>query len=115
MSQTEILPIDQKQLAEAWSQQLPQMLKEGDRAEVRADESDAQTLRIHIQSAGHSEYSFDFICTYLDTREVQVTLVDVERGHRTIDERSEVVQQLVDDYVRHIHECAQALKTQTNV
>lgn len=105
------LSLSQDTLVTAWAEQLPIQLHDGDRAEVKADENDPQGVRIHIQAAGHSEYSFDFACTYVDDREVKVELIDVEKGHRTIDERTETVQELVNDYIRHIHECAQALKT----
>ncbi|CAM3115892.1 hypothetical protein PASE110613_17320 [Paenibacillus sediminis] len=103
------IQVDQHQLAEAWQQTLPDTLQPGDRAQVKADEANPQGLRIHIDTAGHTHYSFDFECAYLDSREVHVNLVDVERDGRTIDERSEHIQQLAEDYTRHIHECAQTL------
>ena len=56
---------------------------------------------------GRQEYSFDFQCTYVDSREVKVDLVDVERDGATTDERNENIQGMVGDYTRHIHECAQ--------
>jgi hypothetical protein len=54
-------------------------------------------------------YSFDFLVTYVDSREVKVNLVDVEKADQTVDERNDVIQNLIEDYVRHLHECAQAL------
>lgn len=63
---------------------------------------------------GVKDYSFDFQCTYMDRREVKVELVDVEREGATVNEQSEQVQNLTEDYVRHIHECAQALQRITN-
>ncbi|PYI51105.1 hypothetical protein [Paenibacillus flagellatus] len=114
MSKTDVLTIDQKRLAEAWQQTLPTVLNKSDQAEVTADEHDPKSVRIHIRTAGHSMYTFDFQVTYMDSREVKVDLVDVERADQTVDERNETIQQLVEDYVRHIHECAQALKRITS-
>jgi len=114
MSETETLTIDQSRLADAWQQTLPSLLNESDKAQVQADQADPNALRVHIQTAGHTDYSFDFKVTYLDRREVKVDLVDVEKADRTVDERNDVIQNLVEDYVRHLHECAQALKPLTN-
>ncbi|GAB2721657.1 hypothetical protein ACFQWB_14505 [Paenibacillus thermoaerophilus] len=100
---------DPQTLVAAWNETLPSVLNFGDKATVAADEQDPNTLRMTIDSAGHTGYSFDFKCTYVDSREVRVEFVDVERGNRNIDEFSPIVQSLIDDYVRHIHECAQAL------
>ncbi|GAA3412948.1 hypothetical protein ACFFNY_33760 [Paenibacillus hodogayensis] len=114
MSQTNVLTVDQNELKEAWSRTLPTVLNESDQAEVVADEYNPSSLRIHIRSAGHSMYSFDFQVTYVDTREVKVELVDAEKAEQTVDERNEVIQHLIEDYIRHIHECAQALKSLTH-
>ncbi|MBP2001685.1 hypothetical protein J2Z69_002730 [Paenibacillus shirakamiensis] len=103
------LQIDQGTLVNAWQQQLPEYLNAGDSARVLADQGDPQGLRIHINAAGHQFYSFDFACSYLDSREVRVSLVDVERGGDHIDESGEIVQEMARDYSRHLHECAQAL------
>jgi hypothetical protein len=114
MSSVDTLAVSQQELVQAWQDTLPRTLSESDKAVVAADENDVNTLRIHIQCAGHSDYSFDFACTYVDSREVRVQLVDVESADVAIDERNERVQQLVEDYVRHIHECAQQLHSFTN-
>jgi len=50
----------------------------------------------------------------MDPREIHVELVDVERDGQTIAEDSVQIQELTGDYVRHIHECAQALSPMTN-
>ncbi|MCS7460032.1 hypothetical protein N0M98_07735 [Paenibacillus doosanensis] len=113
MVKTDTLTVDQQQLAAAWSRTLPTVLNESDRAEVLADEAESNVLRIHIATAAHSNYSFDFKCTYVDSREVQVELVDVECDGRNVDERTTIIQTLIDDYVRHIHECAQQLHAVT--
>lgn len=113
MNPEEQLSIDQDRLVGAWQRTLPTILNGSDKAEVLADEADAQTLRIHIRVEGHTMYSFDFKCTYVDSREIRVELVDVERDGQTVDERGEIIQQLVQDYTRHIHECAQALHSVT--
>ncbi|MFE5324195.1 hypothetical protein ACFQ88_36500 [Paenibacillus sp. NPDC056579] len=113
MANTDTLAIDQQQLAAAWSETLPTVLNASDRAEVLADEAESNALRLHIATAGHSNYSFDFKCTYVDSREVKVDLVDVEVDGRNVDERTNIIQTMVDDYVRHIHECAQQLHSIT--
>lgn len=106
--------IDQPELVQEWISVMPTVLNPADETRVWADEGDADALRVHIQAAGHTGYSFDFKVTYKDAREVSVDLVDVQQGLTHIDERTGIVQNLVDDYVRHIHECAQALKSVTN-
>ncbi|MBB3113780.1 hypothetical protein FHS18_005893 [Paenibacillus phyllosphaerae] len=109
MTNKDQIGIDQQQLVEAWQRTLPTTIKEGDRATVQADEADPKAIRITIEAAGHTMYSFDFKVTYVDSREVRTELVDAERDDRSIDERGAIPQQLVQDYTRHIHECAQAL------
>ncbi|WP_059049781.1 hypothetical protein [Paenibacillus senegalimassiliensis] len=105
---------DQTTLVNAWQTQLPEYLNPGDSAQVQADLADPDSLRIHINAAGRQFYSFDFQCSYMDPREVRVELVDVEREGRTVAESSTEIQELTGDYVRHIHECAQALASLTN-
>ncbi|AZN38949.1 hypothetical protein [Paenibacillus albus] len=114
MSKHDELSINQQQLTEAWQRTLPTTINEADRAEVLADEADPSALRITIHAAGHQMYDFDFKVAYVDGREVQTTLIDVERDGRSIDERTDIVQDLVQDYTRHIHECAQALHDLTH-
>jgi len=108
------LNIDQHQLVQAWQERLPELLHPGDHSLVAADGADGKALRIHIDANGRQSYSLDFACTYVDSREVQVQLVDVERDGQTIDERGDYVQELADHYTRHIHQCAQALQQITN-
>lgn len=114
MSKTDVLTIDQNELTEAWQKTLPTLLNESDKAEVKADEHNPKSVRIHIRTAGHAMYSFDFQVTYVDSREVKVDLVDVEKDDQTVDERNDVIQNMVEDYIRHIHECAQVLKKVTS-
>jgi hypothetical protein len=114
MSKLDRPVIDQDQLVEEWKSALPNTLEQEDQARVWADESNPQALRVHITTAGHSGYTFDFKVTYVDSREVKVELVDVEHGQVHMDERTEIVQSLIQDYVRHLHECAQALKEVTH-
>ncbi|OZB89994.1 hypothetical protein [Paenibacillus sp. XY044] len=106
--------LNQNKLVQAWQSQLPQTLDTSDQAQVFADGANPQALRIHIDTAGRSKYSFDFQCSYVDTREVKVDLVDVERDGRTVDERTDVIQNMAQDYTRQIHECAQALHDLTH-
>jgi hypothetical protein len=114
MSKLDKPAIDQARLVEEWKSVLPNTLEEADQARIWADEADQQALRVHITTAGHTGYTFDFKVTYVDSREIKTELVDVERGQEHIDERSEIVQTLINDYVRHLHECAQALKEVTH-
>lgn len=114
MSKTDTLQINQKKLVEAWERTLPTVLNASDKAKVVADEADENALRITIETAGHSFYSFDFKCTYVDSREVKVELVDVEQDRLHVNEQTTIIQNLVEDYVRHIHECAQQLHDLTS-
>jgi hypothetical protein len=93
---------------------LPTFLNDSDKAEVNADEAEPNGLRVHIDSAGRTGYTFDFSCLYVDSREVNVTLVDVEKDGRTVDEHHETIQHLAEDYIRHLHECAQSLHELTH-
>ena len=106
--------LNQNQLVDAWQSKLPSVIHPSDQALVVADEGDANSIRIHIGTAGRQAYSFDFQCTYMDTREVGVQLVDVERDGRSVDEHTDVIQNLAGDYIRHIHECAQSLHDVTD-
>jgi len=106
--------LNQNQLVDAWQSKLPSVLHPSDRASVVADEADSNSIRINIGTAGRQAYSFDFQCTYKDAREVGVQLVDVERDGRSVDEHTEVIQNLAGDYTRHIHECAQSLHDVTD-
>ncbi|UHA75282.1 hypothetical protein [Paenibacillus sp. 481] len=114
MHRDESIQIDQAQLAAAWQQTLPCLLDAGDKATVLPDEGVPNGLRIHIDTAGRQLYSFDFQCKYVDSREVRLDLVDVERDGRTVDERTPIIQELTQNYARHIHECAQALHDLTH-
>lgn len=106
--------LNQNQLVNAWQSKLPTVLHPSDQTTVMADESDSNSIRIHIGAAGRQAYSFDFQCTYKDPREVGVELVDVERDGRSVDEHTDVIQSLAGDYTRHIHECAQSLHDVTD-
>ncbi len=114
MSKPDQPVIDQNRLVEEWKSALPNTLEKSDQARVWADEADSQALRVHITTAGHTGYTFDFKVKYIDSREIKVELVDAEQGQAHIDERSGIVQTLIEDYVRHLHECAQALKEVTH-
>lgn len=114
MVQDDQLQIDQNRLVAAWNRTLPTLLNEADQAEVTADQANPRAVRVHIRTGGRTKYSFDFICMYEDKREVRVELVDVERDDQAVDEHNETIQQLIEDYVRHLHECAQALHSLTN-
>ncbi|MFC0216369.1 hypothetical protein ACFFK0_28630 [Paenibacillus chartarius] len=114
MSKTAQLTVDNQKVAEAWQMFLPRMLNETDTCKVVADEGDPSALRVNIQTAGRSDYNFDFKVTYVDPREIEVNLVDVQQGNLHVDEHTEIIQSLAEDYVRHLHECAQGVKNITN-
>lgn len=108
------LELDQQSLVSAWQEQLPALMEAGDSFTVQGDGADQKSLLIHFDAAGHQAYSLDFRCKYVDSREVSVDLLDVEQSGRHIDERSDAVQSLAQQYTRQIHECAQALQNLTN-
>lgn len=109
MSSNDELTVPQAGLAEEWRQTLPLRLNGSDRAEVLADEADPRALRVHIQTAGHQMMEFDFAVRYVDSREIDIQLIDVEKDGQTVDERPDDIQGLIEDYRRHLHECAQSL------
>jgi len=102
------------ELFTAWNETLPHLLNDGDSVNIQLDEANSSRLRIHINAAGHSGYTFDFTCLYVDDREVKVELVDVEKDGVHVDEHTEIIQSLIEDYVRHIHECTQILQRITH-
>ncbi|MFF2484289.1 hypothetical protein [Paenibacillus sp. NPDC058071] len=114
MAKNDELRIDQHQLADAWQRELPNRMNEADKCEVLPDESDERSLRVTIEIAGRQSYSLDFKVTYVDSREVKVELVDVEKDQVSVDERTDIIQRLIQDYTRHLHECAQALHQLTH-
>lgn len=114
MSTQDELTIPQDRLVEAWRQVLPERLHGGDRAEIEPDEADPKALRVHIRTAGRQMMEFDFVVRYVDSREIEIVLTDTERDGQTVDERHDVVQALIHDYRRHLHECAQALHELTH-
>ncbi|MBB6734000.1 hypothetical protein [Cohnella zeiphila] len=109
MANQDELNVPQHELAEAWRRTLTERLHEGDQADVLEDEKDPETLLVHIRSAGRSMLEFDFSVKYVDSREIEIQLTDVERDGQSVDERSDMMQELIADYRRHLHECAQAL------
>ncbi|AIQ33276.1 MULTISPECIES: hypothetical protein [Paenibacillus] len=108
------LEVDQHNLVSAWQERLPALMEDGDSFNVLADEGDPNSLLIHFNAAGRQGYSLDFRCKYVDSREVAVDLLDVEQSGIHIDEHSDAVQLLAQQYTRQIHECAQALQNMTN-
>lgn len=114
MSEDDQIRIDQDRLVEAWNRTLPTLIRDADTIQVKADKANRKAVRIRIASADHSQCTFDFKCAYQDCREVAVELVDVEQGHEAVDEHSRLIQELIQDYVRSIHECAQVLQELTH-
>jgi len=109
MSSNDELTVPQEDLAEAWQQTLPERLNGGDQAEVIADAVDSSKLHVHIKTAGRQMFEFDFAVKYVDSREIDIQLTDVEKDGQTVDERNDVIQELIGDYRRHLHETAQSL------
>jgi hypothetical protein len=114
LSKLDMPTLNQAELVAAWQKTLPDYLNEADQVKVKQDERNPQLIRIHIDSAGRSFYSFEFNVTYLDSREVNVEFQIAQKDNKPIEERTEQVQELIKDYVRHIHECAQALQKITH-
>lgn len=108
------LQVDQQSLVSAWQERLPALMEDGDSFSVQGDAADQNSLLIHFNAAGRQGYSLDFRCTYVDSREVAVNLLDAEQDGRVTDERTDAVQLLAQQYTRQIHECAQALQGLTN-
>lgn len=104
-----------EKLLQAWRERLPHLLQPGDGHQITLDEKDPDRLLVHIAVSGHELYSMDFHLKYVDDREVDVKLADVQRGNKHIDERQEDVQELIRDYVRRIRECAQQLQPVTHL
>ncbi len=113
MSSEQPIRVDGR-LIDAWQRELRRIISDGDRASVQEDPADPHALRITFEVAGHTGYSLDFKCSYLDEREVEVSLVDVEKAGNSVDERDDIIQSIVKAYIRSIHECAQALEQLTN-
>jgi len=109
MSSNDELTVPPADLAEAWQQTLPERLTEGDKAVVMVNQTDPRALQVHIKTAGHQMMEFDFAVQYVDSREIDIQLTDVELDGQSVDERSDIIQQLIVDYRRHLHETAQAL------
>ncbi|MFC5402261.1 hypothetical protein [Cohnella soli] len=114
MASNDELDVPQEGLAEAWRNALPDWLHGGDHAEVRIDGADPSALNVTIRSAGHTNMEFDFAVRYVDSREIDIQLTDVEKDGQTVDERTDIIQQLIGDYRRHLHETAQALHHYTH-
>jgi hypothetical protein len=110
----ESMSVPRDQLVAAWQQTLPSTFKSTDKVEVKADLLDQNAFRIHVNTAGHSHYEFEYKCEYVDPREVKVTLLNIQRGGDNILEPTLDIQILSDEYIRNIHECAQALHPLTN-
>ncbi len=113
MSHPTGLATEQSRRVEEWRNHFPGFLSAGDSVNLWADEADPKALRIHIDTA-HSKYSFDFKCTDVDGREVKVDFIDAEKDGQSVDEHNDIIQNLIEDYVRHIHECAQLLRDRTH-
>jgi hypothetical protein len=114
MTRKDQLTVPQHELVEAWQRTLPERLNPGDSVIVRADGADPKSLRVTIHAAGRQMYEFDFAVRYVDSREIEVQLVDAESGGKSIDEHADAVQELIADYRRHLHECAQSLHDLTH-
>ncbi|MBN2981282.1 MULTISPECIES: hypothetical protein [Cohnella] len=109
MASNDQLDVPQRDLVQAWRETLPERLQPGDQAVVKGDASSPEALVVQIRTAGRQKLEFDFSVKYVDSREIDIQLTDVEKDGVSIDERTEEMQSLIADYRRHLHECAQAL------
>jgi len=109
MASNDELTVPQEDVVEAWKRTLPERLAPGDSADVYADGVDPRSFHVHIKTAGRQMMEFDFAVQYIDSREIDIQLKDVEKDGQTVDERPDIIQQLISDYRRHLHETAQAL------
>ncbi|MFC4601796.1 hypothetical protein [Cohnella hongkongensis] len=114
MSSNDELAVPQEELVAAWRRTLPERLAPGDTAEVFPDGVDPRAFHVHIKTAGRQMMEFDFSVQYVDSREVDIRLKDVEKDGQTVDEQPERIQELIGDYRRHLHETAQALHHYTH-
>ncbi|MBN6187480.1 hypothetical protein JQN58_10990 [Aneurinibacillus sp. BA2021] len=114
MSKQTQMSVERSELLQAWQRTLPSTCKQTDTIEVLADQLDPDALRIHVNTAGHQHYEFEYKCKYVDPREVQVTLLNIQRGGDTVFDPNLEIQSLSEEYMRNIHECAQALHPLTN-
>jgi hypothetical protein len=114
LSKLDIPAINQTELVAEWQKSLPSYLNKTDQAKVTQDPSNPLVIKIHIDSAGRSFYAFEFNVTYLDSREVYVEAETAVKDNKPIAVQTEPAQELIKDYVRHIHECAQALQKVTH-
>ncbi|GED15151.1 hypothetical protein [Aneurinibacillus migulanus] len=114
MSKRTHMSVNRDELLAAWQQALPSTFKQTDKVEVIADPLDQDALRIHVNTAGHNHYEFEYICRYVDPREVQVTLRDIQHMGATVYDPTLDIQNLSEEYTRNIHECAQTLHSLTN-
>lgn len=114
MNKQEPISVDPHQLVTAWQQTLPSTFKSTDKVEVTTDTLDQGALRIHVNTAGHSHYEFEYKCKYVDPREVNVTLLNIQRAGDTIVDPTLDIRNLSDEYIRNIHECAQTLHSITH-
>ncbi|WP_339060371.1 hypothetical protein [Tepidibacillus marianensis] len=114
MSNQNQMNVNQQTLVNAWKDTLPDYLNDMDSAEVKAVNDLHNSLLVHIDTKGRQGYHFDFQVTYQDPREVQVNIVNVGTDGLVDDASGTIANELVEDYTRHIHECAQALQSITH-
>ena len=114
MSNHNQMNVSQQQLVNAWKDRLPDYLNVSDSAQVQAMDGQLNSLLVHIDTKGRQGYHFDFQVSYLDPREVKVNVVNVGTDGLVDDAHGTNAHSLVEDYTRHIHECAQALQSITH-
>lgn len=114
MSKVDMPTINQSDLVSEWQKSMPGYLNQTDQVKVKQDIRDPQAINIHIDTAGRSLYAFEFSVTYQDSREVLVEVQAVTQDNKPIADHTESARELIKDYVRHIHECAQALQSITH-
>lgn len=106
----EIKPTIDEALLAAWRRTLPETLdNEAASVQIEKDDTHSDKLLIHVTMSGRNQYTLDFSCVYLDTREVQVECIDAAKANRSVDVHADHIQDMIKQVTRDIHECAQAL------
>lgn len=114
MSSNDTLTIPQAELVEAWRDKLPELLETGFEAEIKPDDADPHAFWVEMRTSGHEELSLIFCVRYVDSREIDVRLSDVQQAGKSIDESGDSVQMLIANCRRQLHQCAQALHEYTH-
>ncbi|MFD0713388.1 hypothetical protein [Paenibacillus sp. GCM10027626] len=114
MSTNDTLTIPQSELVQGWRTKLPECLDTGFSAKVEPDEANPHALNIEIRTNDHEMLELTFRVQYMDSREIEIELLDVQQEDRSVDERNDSIQQSIANCRRQMHECAQILQAITH-